>query len=75
MSIKHLNRRQVVIGVGAGAAMFAIPGIARAQNIGGLLGLGDLLGRASDNALDQLAQPNAFFVKEAMLSPKQTRKK
>lgn len=61
MPHRHHNRRQVVIAMGAGLAAMTTPSALQAQNIGGLLGLGDLLGRASDYALDKLAQPGAFY--------------
>lgn len=60
------NRRHVMTGLGASAAMLAMPVAARAQNLGGLLGLSDILGPASDNALDQLSQPDAFWNDEAI---------
>jgi len=51
------DRRLVLHGLGAAAASLLVAGPARARG----LGLGSLLGRASDSALDRLAQPNAFY--------------
>ncbi len=56
-----IGRRQFVAGMVVGAAALAMPGTLRAQDLGGLLGLGTILGQATDNALDKLAQPNAFY--------------
>lgn len=68
MSYQSWSRRQFItatcMGTCMGGAMLAFPPGLRAQNIGGLLGLGDILGQASDNALDRLAQPGAFYADE-----------
>lgn len=49
-----LTRRAAIAG---GVAVMALPSVAFAQG----LGLGSILGRASDSALDQLAKPGAFY--------------
>ena len=56
-----LGRRTFLAGAIAGGAALAMPASLQAQSLGGVLGLGDILGRASDSALDRLAQPNAFY--------------
>ena len=56
-SIDRTGRRTFIAGVGASIAIGFLPVSARAQG----LGLGRILGRASDNALDKLAQPGAFY--------------
>ena len=53
------SRRAVLAGLGAAIAGIALADPARAQLLGG--GLGGLLGKASDSALDKLAQPGAFY--------------
>ncbi|MBC7493272.1 MAG: DUF4197 domain-containing protein [Novosphingobium sp.] len=53
------SRRVVLAGLGAAIAGIALADPARAQLLGG--GLGGLLGKASDSALDKLAQPGAFY--------------
>ena len=53
------SRRSVLAGLGAAIAGIAFADPARAQLLGG--GLGGLLGKASDSALDKLAQPGAFY--------------
>ena len=53
------SRRAVLAGLGAAIAGIAFADPARAQLLGG--GLGGLLGKASDSALDKLAQPGAFY--------------
>ncbi|BDI59470.1 DUF4197 domain-containing protein [Qipengyuania nanhaisediminis] len=58
-----VGRRQFVTGALAGGIALAMPGMASAQ---GGLGLSSLLGRASDNALDKLAQPGAFYDDESI---------
>ncbi|MFL0355520.1 DUF4197 domain-containing protein [Erythrobacter sp. GH1-10] len=50
-----LNRRMVLAGLGVGAVLAAAP--VRAQG----LRLSSILGRATDSALDKLAQPGAFY--------------
>ena len=61
-----VTRRVILAGIAAAGTALALPGAARAQGLGGVLGLGDILGRASDNALDRLAQPGAFYADEAI---------
>ncbi len=64
-----IGRRMLLAGFGAGAALAVLPAAARAQGLpnlgdlggGGGLGLGSILGKASDNALDKLAVPGAFY--------------
>lgn len=51
------TRRKALIGASAVAASSLVPARAYAQG----LGLGSILGKASDSALDQLAQPGAFY--------------
>ena len=51
------TRRKALIGTGAVAAMAVFPARATAQG----LGLGNILGNASDSALDKLAVPGAFY--------------
>ena len=53
------SRRAVLAGLGAAIAGIAFADPARAQLLGG--GLGGLLGKASDSALDKLAQQGAFY--------------
>lgn len=52
-----LGRRLFLMGLGAGVATLALPGTAQAK----ALGLGKILGMATDGALDKLAQPGAFY--------------
>lgn len=54
---KMLERRAFVVGIVAAAMAGPLATGARAQG----LGLGGILGRASDSALDRLAQPGAFY--------------
>lgn len=56
----QLNRRTLLIGAGASGLLAALPMSAQAQNLGGL-GLSSILGKATDSALDKLAQPGAFY--------------
>jgi len=65
-----MGRRALIAGIGAGASVALLPGAAHAQGIfgrrrsgssNGGLGLSSILGQASDNALDKLAQPSAFY--------------
>ena len=51
------ERRAFIAGMGALGAFAFLPAPAHAQG----LGLGSILGRASDNALDKLALPGAFY--------------
>ena len=51
-----MNRRALLMGIGATGLLAAAP--LRAQ---GGLGLSSILGKATDNALDKLAQPGAFY--------------
>jgi hypothetical protein len=62
-----LTRRAILGGMAASAAILPL-GAANAQlggllgkGTGGGLGLGSILGKASDNALTKLAQPGAYF--------------
>ena len=57
------SRRALLAGLGAAIAGTAFAPSAQAQLLGGGLGggLGGLLGKASDSALDKLAQPGAFY--------------
>lgn len=56
-----IGRRTLLAGLGASAALVALPASLSAQGLGGALGLGSILGRASDSALDKLAVPGTFF--------------
>lgn len=56
-----IGRRAVIAGLGASATLAALPSAVQAQGLGRVLGLGSILGKASDNALDKLAQPGAFY--------------
>lgn len=56
-----LSRRMILAGLGAGMTLLALPGAARAQGLGRLLGLSRILGPASDAALTRLSRPNAFY--------------
>jgi len=70
MTAQHdfLNRRRMMAGIGM-ASLLLLPAGAAAQNLGGLRlggkksggGLSALLGKATDSALDKLAQPGAFY--------------
>lgn len=53
------TRRALLAGLGAAIASAMFAPSAHAQLLGG--GLGSLLGKASDSALDTLAQPGAFY--------------
>lgn len=57
-----IGRRAILAGLGAGVVMVAVPSPLRAQG----LGLSSILGRATDNALDQLSQPGAFYNDETI---------
>ena len=64
--IKQINRRAVMGGFATAGAMIALPASLRAQSLGDLIGetsinLSSILGRASDNALDRLAEPGAYY--------------
>ena len=51
------NRRTMIAGMAGGAGLAFLPAPLAAQG----LGLSSILGRASDNALDKLAVPGAFY--------------
>jgi len=53
----HFHRRAILGAIGAGATLALLPAPAFAQG----LNLGSILGNATDNALDKLAQPGAFY--------------
>lgn len=55
------TRRTFMAGLAASGAALALPASLQAQGLGGLLGLDGILGRATDNALDRLARPGAFY--------------
>ena len=57
----RFNRRTIVAGLGATSAALLLPAQARAQLLSRGLNLSSILGRASDNALDKLAEPGAFY--------------
>lgn len=59
-----IDRRALVVGAPAAIAMLTLPMRVSAQGSLGGLGLGSILGQASDNALDKLAQPGAFYEDE-----------
>lgn len=54
--MQQYSRRSTLIGAAAFCAMAVFPARATAQG----LGLGNILGNASDSALDKLAVPGAF---------------
>lgn len=66
-----LHRRAILTGLGISSAAIMLPSAVHAQSLGdilggnkdsgGGLGLSSLLGKATDNALDDLALPGAFF--------------
>ena len=64
-----VNRRRVILGAGLLGASALLPATVQAQGLGdilrggggGGLGLSSLLGKATDNALDKLAVPGAFY--------------
>lgn len=53
----HQQRRAFLFGITASAITVSLPSIAHAKG----LGLSSILGKASDSALNKLAQPNAFY--------------
>ncbi len=55
--MQKYSRRSTLIGAAAFGAMAVFPARATAQG----LGLGNILGNASDSALDKLAVPGAFY--------------
>jgi Protein of unknown function (DUF4197) len=63
------NRRRFILGASAFGAAALIPSSLQAQGLGDLLGRGSggglglssILGKATDNALDKLAVPGAFY--------------
>ena len=55
----HTSRRAMMAGLTATTGLILMPTPARAQ-FGGL-GLSSILGKATDSALDKLAQPGAFY--------------
>ncbi len=76
MQTTILHRRAILRGLGLWGAAALLPVAAQAQSIGdilggnkeggGGLGLSSILGKATDNALDDLALPGAFFNDEAI---------
>ncbi len=58
------DRRRLLAGLGAGGAMLWLGTPAQAQLLGA--GLNELLGKASDSALDKLAVPGAFYADPAV---------
>lgn len=54
------TRRAFMAGVAAGSVALVLPASAQAQ-LGSLLGLEGILGKATDSALDKLARPGAFY--------------
>lgn len=58
------NRRHLLAGLGAGGVALWLGAPARAQLLGA--GLNELLGKASDSALDKLAVPGAFYADTAV---------
>ncbi|MCR9180218.1 MAG: DUF4197 domain-containing protein [Erythrobacteraceae bacterium] len=76
MTSQHdlLTRRRIMAGMGAISLAILLPSAVGAQGLGGLRlggkkaggGLSALLGKATDSALDKLAQPGAFFGDEDM---------
>lgn len=55
------TRRTIVTGLTASAGMALLPSAAYAQFGSGGRGLSSILGKATDSALDKLAQPGAFY--------------
>ncbi|MEM7665198.1 MAG: DUF4197 domain-containing protein [Pseudomonadota bacterium] len=54
------DRRRILAGIVATGAAGLLPAAVQAQSLGGL-GLSSILGKATDSALDKLAQPGAFY--------------
>ena len=63
-----IQRRTFIAGLGITASLMVWPAQARAQLGLGGLNLSSLLGKATDSALDQLAQLGAVFIVEDMRS-------
>jgi hypothetical protein len=53
----NMHRRSVLAGIGASAVLLPFSSPLHAQG----LGLGQILGKASDGALDKLAKPGAYY--------------
>lgn len=66
MNRHSINRRVMLAGMGASTMLIAFPGAVSAQGMLGNLGLSSILGKATDSALDQLAQPDAFYDDETI---------
>lgn len=62
ITTRTMGRRMVLAGIAGAAGMSLLPASAHAQG----LGLGSILGQASDNALDKLAEPGAFYNDESI---------
>ena len=58
---KDWNRRTFIAGAGASGLLVLTASAASAQGLGRSLGLSSILGKATDSALDKLAQPGAFY--------------
>ncbi len=56
-----INRRKVIAGVVFGSSLIALPSVARAQFGSGGINLSSILGKATDSALDKLAEPGAYY--------------
>ncbi len=56
-----MDRRSVIVGMATSAGLLIVPQVARAQLGLGGLNLSSILGKATDSALDKLAQPGAFY--------------
>ncbi|MEM7780786.1 MAG: DUF4197 domain-containing protein [Pseudomonadota bacterium] len=63
---QHIHRRTMIAFIASAGTLAAMPSTLSAQSLGDLLGggglnLSSILGRATDNALDKLAEPGAFY--------------
>ncbi|MEL6485828.1 MAG: DUF4197 domain-containing protein [Pseudomonadota bacterium] len=56
-----IHRRSFIAGLAAGSGLILMPVAARAQFGSGGLNLSSILGKATDSALDKLAEPGAYY--------------
>lgn len=64
--MEAFHRRVFLTGLSVSITLAAMPGAAKAQMGTGGIGLSSILGKATDSALDKLAQPGAFYADEAV---------